>query len=78
MLREPMLEERVTEDEIRAVVRGHGLPTVEQVAALVLETDGTFHVLPLPEMGEHSALKDVHGVPPRAATFGSEGNRPRR
>lgn len=36
---------RVTEDEILAAVRSAGLSAVEEVAAVVLETDGSFSVV---------------------------------
>jgi uncharacterized membrane protein YcaP (DUF421 family) len=36
---------RVTEDEIRAAVRSEGVPAVEEVQAVVLETDGSFSVI---------------------------------
>jgi uncharacterized membrane protein YcaP (DUF421 family) len=37
--------ERVTEDEVRAAVRGAGLERLEQAQAVVLETDGSFSVI---------------------------------
>ncbi len=36
---------RVTEDELRAAVRAAGMPTIEEVEAIVLETDGSFSVV---------------------------------
>ncbi len=36
---------RVTEDEVRAAVRSAGLPMLEVVEAVVLETDGSFSVV---------------------------------
>ncbi len=36
---------RVTEDEVRAAVRGAGLAGLEKVEAVVLETDGSFSVV---------------------------------
>jgi uncharacterized membrane protein YcaP (DUF421 family) len=36
---------RVTEEEIGAAVRSHGLPRIEEVHAVVLETDGSFSVI---------------------------------
>ena len=36
---------RLTEQEIRAAVRSHGLPAIEEVEAVVLETDGSFSVI---------------------------------
>ena len=37
---------RVAEDEVLAALRGAGLSTVEQAEAVVLETDGSFSVIP--------------------------------
>ena len=44
---------RVTEEEVRAAVRSQGLPAIEGVAAVVLETDGSFSVI---------ASGDQHGT----------------
>ena len=44
-LRGAMRRERVTEDEIRAAVRASGHSDPLQVAAVVLETDGSFSVV---------------------------------
>ncbi|WP_073975848.1 DUF421 domain-containing protein [Erythrobacter donghaensis] len=43
--RSAMRQERVTEDEILAVIRSAGVTRVEDVAAVVLETDGTLSVI---------------------------------
>lgn len=43
--RSAMRQERVTEDEILAVIRSAGVARVEDVAAVVLETDGTLSVI---------------------------------
>lgn len=43
---------RVTEEEIRAAVRSHGLPAIQEVEAVVLETDGSFSVIG--RVNEHS------------------------
>jgi uncharacterized membrane protein YcaP (DUF421 family) len=37
--------ERVTREEIESVVRGAGLSSTAEAAAVILETDGSFHVL---------------------------------
>ncbi len=42
LLHEALRRERVTEAEIRQVLRQQGQTAVEKVAALVLETDGSF------------------------------------
>ncbi len=40
-----MRQERVTEEEIRAAIRSQGIASVQEVSAVVLETDGSFSVL---------------------------------
>jgi len=44
-LRGPMLQERVTESEIRSAVHGRGFADVEPRLSVILETDGTFSVI---------------------------------
>jgi uncharacterized membrane protein YcaP (DUF421 family) len=55
---------RVTPDEILAAIRGAGYDDVDAVEAVVLETDGSFSVIPARGEGaaEHSALA---GIPVR-------------
>ncbi|CAM4212897.1 YetF domain-containing protein [Vreelandella rituensis] len=45
LLPEALKSARVTEDEVRAAVRSAGLPMLEVVEAVVLETDGSFSVV---------------------------------
>ena len=55
-----MRRARVTEGEIRAAVRAKGLTALEDVEAVVLETDGSVSVLA--ERGSSgSAMRDVKG-----------------
>ena len=58
-LRSAMRSERVTEDEIRAAVRSSGHADPSQVAAVVLETDGSFSVIA--EAPASSAALDAVG-----------------
>ena len=44
-LREAMRRQRVTEVEVVAALRNHGVGAAEKVAAVVLETDGTFSII---------------------------------
>lgn len=44
VLREVMRRERVTEDELAAAVRSHGIASLDQAEEAVLETDGTISV----------------------------------
>lgn len=50
---------RLTEDELAQAVRSSGGGSLEGVAAIVLETDGTLSVIPEAAFGDGSALHDV-------------------
>ena len=58
-LPEAMRRERVTESEIRAAIRSKGIAAVEEVEAVVLETDGEFSVIKKSANGSRSALEGV-------------------
>jgi uncharacterized membrane protein YcaP (DUF421 family) len=52
---------RITEDEIRGAARQHGIASLEQVAAVVMETNGRLSVIRRSEGVAFSALKGVAG-----------------
>ncbi|HUG98122.1 MAG TPA: YetF domain-containing protein [Gammaproteobacteria bacterium] len=52
---------RVTEDEVRAAVRSAGVASLDNVRAVVLETDGSFSVVRPGEGGNGSSLDGVDG-----------------
>lgn len=52
---------RVTEDEILAAIRQHGMGSIEQVAAVVMETDGSLSVIGSEDARSLSALAGVSG-----------------
>ena len=54
-----LLAQRVTHSEIRAAVRAAGCGALEDVGAVVLETDGSFSVILRSREGSRSALEDV-------------------
>ncbi|MGF1457621.1 MAG: DUF421 domain-containing protein [Leptolyngbyaceae cyanobacterium] len=57
-----LANERVTHGEVLAAIRAKGLAAVEKVAAVVLETDGTFSVIEnLDGEFNSSAMSDVQG-----------------
>lgn len=60
--REALQQERVTASEIRAAVRAQGISGLEDVEAVVLETDGSFSVLER-RGSTTSAMTDVNGYP---------------
>lgn len=61
MLASALQQERVTEDEVRAAVRAEGMTSLEEAGTVVLETDGSFMVLPRQQGVEASALSNVRG-----------------
>ncbi len=58
-LRDAMKRQRVTESEIHAAIRAQGSAATEEIAAVVLETDGSFSVIKNSKAGSRSALADV-------------------
>ncbi len=58
-LNEAMRRQRVTESEIRAAIRSEGFAAIEEIEAVVLETDGTFSVVKKSANDSRTALKDV-------------------
>ena len=49
-------EQRITHSEVRQAVRSSGVGGLDQVAAVVLESDGTLSVIPRSQLGDGSAL----------------------
>lgn len=60
--RNAMRRERVTESEVRAALRSHGVSSVERATAVVLETDGNFSVIVDHTPAGSSTLADVVGI----------------
>jgi uncharacterized membrane protein YcaP (DUF421 family) len=58
-LKDILKAERVAEDEVHAAIRSQGFGALESVAAVVLETDGTFSVIPQDNHGSGSAFANV-------------------
>jgi uncharacterized membrane protein YcaP (DUF421 family) len=58
-LRERMRGERVTESEIRMAIRAKGFTSVEEIEAVVLETDGSLSVMKKSANDSRTALTDV-------------------
>lgn len=59
---EALRRTRITVSELRAAVRGKGIGSLEDLAAVILETDGTISVIS--SLGPHraTALDDVDGA----------------
>lgn len=54
-----LLRARVTEDEVQAAIRSTGLEDLDEVKAVVLETDGSFSVV---RKGGGSGISSLNGV----------------
>ena len=67
----PMQSERVAEVEILAVLRQQGVPSLELVEAVVLETNGTFSVLRA-GAASYDSLKNVVGADPSVVRPGHD------
>jgi uncharacterized membrane protein YcaP (DUF421 family) len=77
LLREALRRERVSEGEVLAAIRKHGVGCVEQVGAVVLEEDGTFSVIP--DLGPApTALANVHDAQRHAPAFEPRAAAPRQ
>lgn len=63
LLKDDMKRERVTEDEVMTAVRRRGFADLRDVAAVVLETDGSFSVIEdVSDDPAHSTLAEVAGA----------------
>ncbi len=56
-----LLDQRVTRSEVRAAIRSAGCAALEDVSAVVLETDGSFSVIERSQQTSRTALEDVDG-----------------
>lgn len=52
-------DQRVTRSEVRAAIRSAGCAALEDVSAVVLETDGSFSVIKRSQQTMRTALEDV-------------------
>ena len=59
MQRDVMKKERIAEGEVLAALRTSGVSAIEDVDAVILETDGSFSVITNIDNSSASALKDV-------------------
>jgi len=64
MLPSALIRSRVTEDEVRAAVRAASIGSMDEVEAVVLETDGSFTVVRAGSTGT-SSLSGVEGFSER-------------
>lgn len=61
LLEDAMVRQRVVVAEVRQALRQQGIGDLDQVAAVVLETDGSLTVVPRDKVGDGWALADVPG-----------------
>ncbi len=58
-LSDAMKRQRVAEGEVRMAIRAEGIAAIEEIEAVVLETDGSFSVIKKSANDSRSALADV-------------------
>ena len=58
-----MRDERILRQEVHAEIRNHGFGDCEDIAAVVLETDGSFSVIPKEKANTRSAMETVRREP---------------
>lgn len=71
LLHSALHAERVVEAEVLAAVRQQGLAALDAVAAVVLETDGSFTIIPQVDQSEPAALQGVAGYAAHARERGA-------
>ncbi|MCM4083834.1 DUF421 domain-containing protein [Paractinoplanes hotanensis] len=59
LLTDALRGQRVTDNEVFQAIRSQGIGDLDAVAAVVLETDGTFSVIPQQQAGNRTALRDI-------------------
>ncbi len=59
MLKAQLRSQRVTEEEVLAAARSQGIGDLAEIAAVVLETDGSFSIVSGSGTGESSTLRNV-------------------
>jgi len=59
LLHDAMRRVRITEDEIRSAVRKQGHGSLDPIAAVVLETDGSLAVIATDKAGDRAALSGL-------------------
>ena len=57
-----LVDERVTRGEVEAAIRKHGIGDIRNVAAVVIETDGSFSVIGRSGNGDLSILESVRRI----------------
>lgn len=62
VIHEALRQQRVALAEVRQAVRGAGRGDLDQVAAVILETDGTLSVITADHVGDGWSLVDVQGA----------------
>lgn len=73
LLEENLRLERVLEQEVMAAVRESGLRTLDEVEAVILETDANLSVIPAAEeKGDITLLEGVRGAPSNAGATPSK------
>ncbi len=71
MQEDVMIDKRVAKGEVLAAIRENGNASLEDIDAVVLETDGAFSVVQNLDVESASAFRDVKGFRERAIAYNS-------
>lgn len=71
MQQESLTQQRVAEGEVLAAIRLAGCASIEDIDAVILETDGSFSVIQNMELDNASAMQDVKGFRRNAVAYAS-------
>lgn len=63
MLESALNSQRVVPEEVRSAIRSQGIGQMSEVEAVILETDGSFSVVPTGDRSVATALSDVKNYP---------------
>lgn len=74
MQQQVMKDKRVAEGEVLAAIRLNGNASIEDIDAVILETDGTFSVIKKIDVANASAMKDVRGFRKNAVDYANRAS----
>lgn len=72
MQEQVLVDKRVAKGEVLSAIRLNGNASVEEIDAVILETDGTFSVIQKVDLANATAMRDVRGFRDNAVAYASE------
>lgn len=63
LLKPSMIKERINEDEVNATIRKHGLSSLAEIEAIVLESDGSLSVIQIIKDPSAAPISSIQRLP---------------